>query len=118
MQLEVRLGEFVSAGKKFIILLPDGNYYVPHYVIDPTKLIEGSLVGHIQKFADDEYHLIISRIIQPIFASDEHFMMLWPSELKTRAVLHSWHQGERPVINLLLKFNNVQCHFFKRPVAS
>jgi hypothetical protein len=118
MQLEVRLGEFVSAGKKFTILLPDGNYYRPEYVINPAQLTEGSLVGHVQRFPDNEFHLVISRIVQPVYASDEHFMMMWPSELKTRAVLHSWHEGERPTINLLLKFNNIQCHFFKRRVSS
>lgn len=115
MQLEKRMAEMVLNGRPFLVLMPDGHYYSPKYIINPDLLQEGAVIGHIENLPDGPT-LVISRIVEPIFESDEHFSLGWPSKLKTRAILHSYHSGERSPINFTLVFGNVQCHFFKRPV--
>jgi hypothetical protein len=111
MQVEEKLAQLAMNGIPFKVLLPQDGVHVPEYAIDPTVIEEGTIVGHVVMMPHLPV-LIISRVVQACYETDDHMATGWPSHLITEPILHSWDTrtvDELPAPRFHLVLNTVQC---------
>ena len=114
LQVEEQLALFVLNDEHFRVQLPELGIFKPNYYIDPTDLQEGEFVGHIVAIGAPV--LIISRITEVEYATEECEAIKWPQYIVCEPIQHYW--DNRPLRDLAvsefsLKLETIQCIFIK-----
>ena len=116
MSVQQALGYRAVCQGEFFVKLPAGNIYEVDYTISPETIRRGTLLGQLIDL-NGEPNLVILRVVELDYCTEEHIALNWPSLIKAIPIFHRGDDrglSDLPIDKFELRIDDVACLFYKR----